>query len=470
MNRFLFMKNQLFSEFISHTNNDWKQQVIKDLKGKNFDENLTWLIDENIRIKSYFGSDEVSEIPSKFIQQSQNQRLTKTWSYRELIKYKSEKETNSLIISLLEAGADSFLIDFSGVFELEFEINKLLRNIKISTTPFFFKVENAPLNLVNALQIIAPYHWKGGIDNDILGRYFSTGFYDLSQWETMGKILGKVQDYREFKLLFINGNIFHNSGANIGQELAFTLASAIEVVDKMTQQNLSLLLIVQKIEFTISVGTNYFAEIAKIRALKFLWHKILKDGYELNENEIPTISIHCTTSSFYNSNNSPHTNLVRATTETMSAVIGGCTSLTVRGYDEGFRECDEFSKRISRNISTILKEEAYFDKVNDPSAGSYFIENLTFEIAQNAFKLLQEVENKGGIVEAFKQNFIQDEIKRNFEAKQNELLTNEKIMIGVNKFTETEQPITKSVEQVYSKSDLGFDLLTNLRLSSTFEK
>jgi methylmalonyl-CoA mutase len=154
----------------------------------------------------------------------------------------------------------------------------------------------------------------------------------------------------------------------------------------------------------------------------------------------------------------------------MSAVIGGCTSLTVRGYDEGFRECDEFSKRISRNISTILKEEAYFDKVNDPSAGSYFIENLTFEIAQNAFKLLQEVENKGGIVEAFKQNFIQDEIKRNFEAKQNELLTNEKIMIGVNKFTETEQPITKSVEQVYSKSDLGFDLLTNLRLSSTFEK
>ena len=141
------MKNQLFSEFISHTNNDWKQQVIKDLKGKSFDENLIWIIDENIRIKSYFDVSEVVNLPLKSMQQSQYQRFTKTWSNREIIKYKSEKDTNSLIVSVLEAGAESFLIDFSGVFELEFEINKLLRNIKISDTPFFFKVENAPLNL-----------------------------------------------------------------------------------------------------------------------------------------------------------------------------------------------------------------------------------------------------------------------------------------------------------------------------------
>ena len=380
------MKNQLFSEFISHTNNDWKQQVVKDLKGESFDKNLTWIIDENIQIKSYFNVDEVAELPIKSMQQSQYQRFTKTWSNREIIKYKSEKDTNSLIVSVLEAGAESFLIDFSGVFELEFEINKLLRNIKISDTPFFFKVENNALNLVNALQIIAPYHWKGGIDNDILGRYFSTGNYDKTQWDTMSKILGIVQNFTNFKMLIINGNIFHNSGANIGQELAFTLSSAIEVLDKMTQQNISLPIIIQKLEFSISVGTNYFAEIAKIRALKFLWRKILVEGYGLDEKEIPIIAIHCTTSSFYNSSISPHTNMLRATTEAMSAVIGGCDALSIRTYDETFQESDEFSRRISRNISTILKEESYFDKVIDPSAGSYFIENLTFEIAENAFK------------------------------------------------------------------------------------
>ncbi len=463
------MKNQLFSEFISHANNDWKQQVIKDLKGKNFDENLIWIIDENIQVKSYFDANDLIEIPLNSLQQSQNQRFTKTWSSRETIRYKSEKETNSLIISLLGAGADSFLIDFSGVFELEFEINKLLRNIKISDTPFFFKVENNAFQLVNALQIIAPYHWKGGIENDILGRYFSTGIYEISQWETMGKILGIVQNFVSFKCLIVNGNIFHNSGANVGQELAFTLASAIEVVDKMTQQNARLPLIIQKIEFAISVGTNYFVEIAKIRALKFLWRKILIEGYGLNEQEIPPISIHCTTSSFYNSSNSPHTNMLRATTEAMSAVIGGCDSLSVRAFDETFQESDKFSTRISRNISTILKEESYFDKVIDPAAGSYFIENLTFEIAENAFKLLQDVENKGGIVEAFKQNFIQNEINRNFDFKQNELLTNKKVMVGVNKFNNTEESYNENKKITAVKSDFGFDLLTDLRLSSTFE-
>ena len=465
------MKKQLFSEFNSHSKEDWKQQVIKDLKGKDFDENLTWIIDENIRVKSYFDSNEVAELPLKSIQQSQNQRLTKTWSTREIIKYKSEKETNSLIISLLKAGADSFVIDFSGVFELKFEIKELLRNIKISDTPFFFKVENNALELVNALQTIAPYHWKGGIDNDVLGRYFTTGIYDESHWNVMVEILGKVQNYTSFKPLVINGNIFHNSGANIGQELAFTLASALEVVDKISQQNVRLPVIIQKIEFSISVGTNYFSEIAKIRALKFLWHKILKEGFDLDDHEIPPISIHCTTSSFFSSSKSPHTNMLRATTEAMSAVIGGCDSLSIRTFDETLKESDDFSSRISRNISIILKEESYFDKVIDPSAGSYLIEKLTFEIAENAFKLLQDVESSGGIVEAFKQNFIQNEIKRNFEIKLNEVVNNEKIMVGVNKFKEnTEENSNENKIPTSLKSNLGFDLLTNLRLSSTFEK
>jgi methylmalonyl-CoA mutase len=161
--------------------------------------------------------------------------------------------------------------------------------------------------------------------------------------------------------------------------------------------------------------------------------------------------------------------MLRATTEAMSAVIGGCDSLSVRGFDETYQESNDFSRRISRNISTILKEESYFDKVIDPSAGSYFIENLTFEIAKNAFKLLQDVENKGGIVEAFKQNFIQDEIKRNFEKTQNDLLSNEKIMVGVNKFRFDETPFIESELMTKPKSDFGFDLLTDMRLSSPFE-
>ncbi len=464
------MKKQLFNNFNSHSNEKWQQQVINDLKGKDFDETLNFIFEENIKIKSYYDPEDLNGKPLNYIQQSQIQGTTKSWNYREIIRYKSEKETNLLIISLLEAGADCFLVDFNGVFEMEFEVKKLLRNIKISDTHFFFKVENNALNLVKELQIIAPYHWKGGLFNDILGRYFSTGIYDIGQWETMGQILGIVQNFSSFKTLIINGNIFHNSGANVAQELAYTLASAIETIDKISEQNIRLPVIVQKLEFSISIGTNYFVEIAKIRALKFLWTKILMQGYGLEAQNIPVISVHCVTSSFYEATVTPHTNMLRATTEAMSAIIGGCAALSVRAYDETFQESDEFSRRIARNISTILKEESYFDKVIDPSAGSYFIENLTFKIAEEAFQLLQNVEHRGGIVEAFKKNFIQNEIKANFEAKQDSLLKNESVMIGVNKFRHDEKLFIKSEIIEKKPSDFGFDLLSDVRLSQTFEK
>lgn len=464
------MKNQLFNNFNSHSNEQWQKQVINDLKGKDFDETLNFIIQENVKIKPYFDCEDLNNIPLNFIQQSQIQGVVKAWNNREIIKYKSEKETNILIISLLEAGADAFLVDFSGFFEMEIEVKKLLRNIKISDTPFFFKVENAALNLVKELQVIAPYHWKGGIDNDILGRYFRTGNYDINQWIEMGEILRIVQNFPSFKTLIVNSHLFHNSGANVAQELAYTLACAIEIMDRISEQNIDLKEIVQKIEFSISVGTNYFVEIAKIRALKFLWTKILMQGYGLNEQNIPVISIHCVTSSFYDAAITPHTNMLRVTTEAMSAIIGGCSALSVRAYDETFQESDEFSRRISRNISSILKEESYFDKVIDPSAGSYFIENLTFQIAEEAFTLLQAVENQGGIIEAFEKNYIQNEIKRNFEAKQDSLLKNESIMIGVNKFRHDETPFNE-IETVEKKqSAIGFDLLTDVRLSQIFEK
>jgi methylmalonyl-CoA mutase len=464
------MKNKLFDEFVSPSKNDWVQQVIKDLKGKDFQETLNWTNAENLSIHSYYGLEETEFLPLNLIQQSQFQAVTKSWSNREIIRFKSEKEYNNLIISTLNSGSDSFLIDISGVSVREVEIKELLRNIKMSDIPFFLKVENNALYLVNELQRIAPYDWKGGIDTNILERYFRTGDNSKDGWNDLGEILRKVQKYKSFSCVSISGNIFHNSGANNAQEIAYTLASAIETIDKLSEQNILLHDIVQKVEFTISVGTNYFGEIAKIRALKLLWRQILVEGYGMNKKDIPAISIHCITSSFYNSSLSPHTNLLRATTEAMAAIIGGCSALSISAFDETYQESDEFSRRISRNISTILKEEAYLDKVIDPSAGSYFIENLTFKLAEKSLELLREVENMGGIVKAFEQNFIQKEMKKNFEKSQHELLNNEKVMVGVNKFKNDDSPIFESRKKESQISNVGFELLTDLRLSSVFEK
>ena len=463
------MTDNLFQNFQTHTKALWKEQVFKDLKGKDFDETLLWNVDGNVMIESYYTAEDTAGIPIQSIQAPQNQRVNHSWQHRESLKLVSEKECNQLIMNSLQAGANSFLIDNSGVCEREIEVKELLRNIKLSDTPFFFKVENNALALVNSLQQIAPYQWKGGINNDALALWMCKGIWHENHWSDLGQILRIVQNHPQFKCVIINSHHFHNSGANIGQELAYTLASAIETIDRLSEQNFTLLEIVQKIEFSISIGTNYFAEIAKIRALKMLWLQILRDGYGMDINEIPPISVYCETSSFYNASITPHTNMLRATTEAMAAIIGGCDALSIRAYDETFQESDEFSRRITRNISIILKEESYFDKVIDPSAGSYFIENLTFKFAQEAMKLLQEVENQGGIMEAFEKNYIQNEINKNFEGKEYDLISGKNTMVGVNKFRYDKMPFEKiqSVENELVNKD--FELLINRRLSQKIE-
>jgi methylmalonyl-CoA mutase len=464
------MTYNLFNDFQQHSKAQWKEQVIKDLKGKDFDETLLWRVDENVLVDAYYNQEDTLNIPLKSIQQAQNQRVNGSWQYRESIKFTNEKDCNSLIINGLLAGANTFSIDLSGVREWQVEVKELLRNIKLSDTPFFFKVENNCLGLVNALQQIAPYQWKGGINYDGLALWMYKGIWQENYWFDLGAILRKVQNHPLFKTVIINSHHFHNSGANVGQELAYTLASTIETIDRLTEQGFTIQEIVQKIEFSISIGTTYFTEISKIRALKFLWKKILIEGYGLKESELSPITIHCETSSFYNAAITPHTNMLRATTEAMSAIIGGCDALTIKAFDENFKESDEFSKRIARNISIVLKEESYFDKVIDPSAGSYFIENLTLKIAEEALKLLQEVENQGGIMEAFKKNFIQNEIKKNFEAKENDLISGKTTMVGVNKFRYDEEPFVKP--QLFENENIrqDFDLLIDRRLSFSFEK
>ncbi len=464
------MDNKLFDNFKWHNKAQWNEQVIKDLKGKDFDETLLWYVDENVLVDAYYNQEDTLDIPLKSIQQAQSQRVNSCWQYRESIKFTNEKDCNNLIINGLPAGVNSFLIDFSGLREWHVEVKELLRNIKLSDTPFFFKVENNCLGLVNALQQIAPYQWKGGINYDGLALWMRKGIWSESYWSDLGAIIRKVQIHPQFKTVIINSHHFHNFGANVGQELAYTLASAIETIDRLSEQNFSIQEIVQKIEFSISIGTTYFVEIAKIRALKFLWQKILTEGYGMKDFEASSISIHCETSSFYNAAITPHTNMLRATTEAMSAIIGGCDALTIRAFDENFKEPDEFSRRIARNISTILREESYFDKVIDPSAGSYFIENLTLKISQEALKLLQEIENQGGIIEAFKKNYIQSEIKRNFETKENDLIAGKATMIGVNKFRFDEEAFVKTQLPKNDSITQDFDLLIDKRIALSFEQ
>ncbi|MFN4147002.1 MAG: methylmalonyl-CoA mutase family protein, partial [Runella sp.] len=218
--------------------------------------------------------------------------------------------------------------------------------------------------------------------------------------------------------------------------------------------------ILPKMYFSVSIGTNYFMEIAKLRALRFLWRRIANQWTQ----EVPYTPIHAFTSTFYDAALTPNTNMLRATTEAMSAVVGGGDLLSVHAYDFVFQTPDDFSERIARNISLLLKEESYLGKTSDPAAGSYYIENLTAQLVEKAWGLFLEVESKGGVMAAFEQNFIQEQIENTFQKRLAALQSNERIMVGVNKFQFDQATIAKDAPSNEAA------LLNPRRLAAIFEK
>jgi methylmalonyl-CoA mutase len=232
-------------------------------------------------------------------------------------------------------------------------------------------------------------------------------------------------------------------------------------LDKLTGLGINIEQIVHKLEFSLAIGTNYFMEIAKIRSLRFLWSRIL----EAYQSPVTNCQINCQTSYFYDSTLDSHTNMLRATTESMSAVIGGCDSLTIHGYDAVFNKgTSELSERIARNISVLLSDESYLGKSIDVSAGSYYIENLTNDLSAKAWELFLTIEQKGGILQAFEEEFIQNEIEQAYQQKV-EALQNGKIMVGVNKFISPKD----TPKQAHTQAETNKHFLSNRRIASIFE-
>ncbi len=458
------MKKKLFTEFPEITKNDWIAQVTKDLKGKNFDDTLVWHSLENFNIQPYYAKEDLDNLPLAEMQAAQKNKKTGSWQNRPSVQYTNEKETNALIINYLQRGADAVNIDLLNVDVSQIDFVKLLNTIKLSETPIFFATLQGSELLINLAKFVH-YLPKGGVEVDVIKHLFASVSSDNNKltWENTKHAILRTEQFPNFRALSVSSHLFHNAGANAVQELAFTIAAAVENLDKLTDFGLSAELIIDKLEFSVSVGTNYFIEIAKLRALRYLWSKIL-ESYNC-ASLIHGCQIHCQTSSFYDSRLSPYTNMLRATTEAMSAVMGGCDALTVLAYDSVIKEQNsDLGERIARNVSILMREEAHLDKTIDPSAGSYYIENLTYQLSTEAWKLFQQVESLGGISAAFGKGFITEEINQSYEAKV-KILQNGKVMVGVNKFRIEPENKSEVVESPQENSAF----LQNRRLSEVFE-
>jgi methylmalonyl-CoA mutase len=450
----------LFSEFPPVSTQAWMDKITTDLKGADFEKRLVWRTNEGFSVRPFYRQEDLD--PLKYLDSLPGEypfvrgvNTTNAWKVRQDILVKDAVDANNKALVLLTKGVDSigFVIESEALVTAE-NVKALLKNIVSNEVELNFKVRHGNQKLVNLvteefkaqnrnLDLI-----RGSFDVDPIGNLTINGKICETIEKTMDFVTGVVTEGKKlplFQVVNVNGRYFGNAGSTIVQELAFALSAGNEYLSQLTERGVSVNDAAKSIRFNLSVGSNYFMEIAKLRAGRLLWAAIV-NAYKPAGREACKMVVHCETSEFNKTVFDPYVNMLRTQTEAMSATLGGCHSLTVQPFDFVFRETGDFSERIARNQQLLLKEESYFDKVVDPSAGSYYIETLTDSIATEAWKLFTEVEEKGGYLSALKAGFIQSLVKESAKQKGQALASRRDILLGTNQYPNASESMASTID------------------------
>ncbi|OBX27144.1 methylmalonyl-CoA mutase [Gelidibacter algens] len=422
------MTKTLFEEFPEASSKQWKQLIQYDLKGADYNESLIWKTDEGIHVKPFYHADEFEKLPDV-----SGTKATE-WEICQTIFVANTEKSNLKAVNALERGAESikFILPSEDVV-----IKDLLVNINLAKVTVFFECQFLSARFVKQFLFI-PSKENIHIQTDIIGNLAKTG-----NWFTNLKA-----DHSEFETIVNNTNtctvnlgLYQNAGANMVQQLAYALAHVNEylnhfdaVLSEEDKQSF-------KVIFNVSVGTNYFFEIAKLRALRDLWRSLAEAyGYH------PECSIFVKPTKRNKTLFDYNTNMLRTTTECMSAVLGGANTISNVPYDAIYHKDNEFGERIARNQLLVLKHESYFDKVNNPADGAYYIESLTDQLAEKALELFKNIESSGGFLHQLKEGVIQKKIKESAAQEQEKFDKGELILLGTNKHPNADDKMKHELE------------------------
>lgn len=419
------MSKSLFNEFPEISSKQWKQQIQFELKGADYNNNLIWKSIEGISVKPFYHPDESHDFLENY-----NSKTTQ-WNICESIFVSDTEKSNKNAIELLNRGADSikFIIPSKNI-----TIEALLKDINLSSTPLFFEFQFIDSEFVKQI----PSREGIQINTDIIGNLARTGnwYYNLKEdhvhFETIVKYTNAFS---------IDMDLYQNAGANMVQQLAYGLAHANECLnhfDHIIENKIKKSL---EVTFNVSVGTNYFFEIAKLRALRLLWSTLASE-YNINHECHIFVTPSKRNKTLYDYN----TNMLRTTTECMSAILGDSNTICNLAYDAVYHKSNEFGNRIARNQLLILKHESYFDKVSNPSDGAYYIENLTQQLAEKALQLFKDIEANGGFLKQLKEGTIQKKIKESALKEQEQFNRGETILLGTNKHPNSKDKMKNGME------------------------
>lgn len=428
------MCQKLFSDFESSDKQIWLRQVEKDRPHKEY-KDVLWPVSEKLFLEPYYDKSDVNELLVSDLQKCQ--KADGGWLNQALINYTNSEITNFEIDEAVLGGADALWVSIGDHSLDEAQLTQLLYKTTELAVPVVFECSSGFSSQL--LKEISSYTVKGGLAFDPLSAWMRGEITLEECYSSLELVMEYWPDTNGFRPVMVGGHAFHNSGANVVQELAFTISLFVEYLDWFTENNIPVEQVIDSLFISVSVGIQYLTEIGKLRALRAL-HKRVCDAYGIPGK--PAF-IHASTSSFYETTASPNTNFIRTTVEAMAAVAGSCDALTVLpNFSAGNRSRD-FSARIARNVNIVMEEEALLGKVADPSAGSYLVDKLTLELINSSWELFLETEKKGGLVAAFKQSFIQEAVQHSWESKI-ESYNNGCVLVGVNKFIDKEEP-AKSV-------------------------
>lgn len=486
-------KPDLKKDFPIPTFDEWKKQVEADLKGEPFDKKLNTKTYEGIELKPIYTSDDLKDIPflnnypgfDNFVRgtkasgyHSSMWEIAQEYSYalpedlNEALRYDLERGLNSINISLdlpTQLGIDADQskpgevgkggLSISGIRKMQV----LFDNIDLREYPLHIEAgfSALPFTLLYAAFTrelrISLMNLKGSITSDPYDFLLRHGFLPYSLKQIFDEIKFATQlmirSNSPIRTIGISGMNYNNAGANAVQELAFVFATAIEYLEEMISRGLAVEEVVKRMKFTFGIGSFYFMEIAKLRAAKIIWNNILK-LYNVPE-ESRKIYIHGKTSLYNQTLIDPYVNMLRTTTEAFSAVVAGVDALTTNPFNSVFDSPDNFSRRIARNTQIILKEESHLDQVIDPAAGSFFVENLTAQLAEAAWKLLQKIDEMGGMFKAIQNGFIQNEVNIIAEARKKDYAKRKSVLVGTNMYAnpkeEVVEPKQPDYKEIYKK-------------------
>ena len=466
----------LFKDFDPIGKEAWKNKAEKDLKGAEF-EKLVWRTLEGFNVDPFYTREDLKELDYlKEFENITDQKADtlKSWINNEKITVKDVNQSHQLASEAIHGGANGLIFEFTEPEKADF--NKLLEgfdlnHISISLLTkespdkllqkFFDYIQGSNINIENV---------KGSLEYDPLGTYTITGSLNDQQFKALADAVNIAKKAPNFYAVTINSSHFKNSGASIVQELAFTLNSAVNYIDKLSEAGLSVNDIIKNIQFSLSVGTDYFMEIAKLKSIRILFTEVAK-AFEIANYNPGDIQIHCFTSLWSKTIFDPSVNLLRDTTIAMAAVIGGCNSLNIEPYDADFKNPRPFLRRIARNVSTIIRDESYLDKVVDPVAGSYYIENLIDNQVKNAWEIFQEIESNGGFTNAFNNGIIQKKIGDIRDQKLSRIASRRDVIVGTNQYPNIKESIDPNeVEEIKYESGDGVELLHPQRGAREFEE